>query len=56
MQIDFDIDQGELLTLLKLMKRTVSCDAIMGHFNEEECELLCFFVDELQNHALEYAI
>ena len=56
MQINFDIHQGELLTLLKLMNRTVSCDAVMGHFNEEECELLTFFVDELQGHALEHGI
>lgn len=51
MNINFDINQDELLTLLKVMNRVD-----MSNFNEEECELLSFFTDELQNHTLEHGI
>ena len=51
MQIDFDSKQNELLTFVKVINRVD-----MSNFNEDECELLSFFIDELQVHALEYGI
>ena len=50
MKIDFDINQNELLILIKTLDRVD-----MSSFNEEECELFYFFIDELKD-ALNYGL
>ena len=50
MKLELDINQIELVTIIKTMNRVD-----MSNFSEDVCELYSFFIDELQD-ALNYGL